>query len=79
MRDAGRQQLVLSQLLHGRLLEILERHKRPLHYQMIQRIYARRYDDHPLTDRGVYRILSNDPNIDVIDQGVYTLRRRAHK
>lgn len=76
MRDRNRLAFQASQRQHERLVRILRRHKRPLHYQIVARIYAEKFKDLPMTDRGVYRILSNDPDVIAMGDGVYRLRTR---
>jgi hypothetical protein len=74
IRDRNRIAYQASLRQHERLLEILRRHKRPLHYQMIARIYSRKYSDLPITDRGVYSMLSQDEDVVAEGDGVYRVR-----
>ena len=57
-----------------RLVEILRRHRAPLHYQMAHRIYMRRYEDLPISDHAVYAILASHPDVEPLGGGVYKVR-----
>ncbi len=66
-----------AELRRHRVFEIVRKHRLPLHYQMVHRIYARQYKDNPISDHAVYAILSTDPEIEALGDGVYRISR-AH-
>jgi hypothetical protein len=74
LRESNRRYYEQREMYRERLADILRRHKVPLHYQVVARIYADKHRDFPLTERGVYHHLGDTPGVAGLGSGIYVYR-----
>ena len=76
MRTHGyHQQQAEAESLRGELVEILRRHRLPLHYDVVHRILSSQMEGTPPSPRAIYAVLARDPNVEAVEPGVYRYRR----
>lgn len=74
-RQAFHQQQSEAEAFRSRLLDILRRHRLPLHYDVLHRILARQVEGVLPSPRAIYAVLARDPNVEAVEPGVYRYRR----